>query len=494
MRLFFLCLALFFAFSCKKSASADLADSSLTLAKRQELLLQTLQDSLARLEEDLQARQQEVEELTVSIDEYIEKLNGVYLEKESLRRQLEIASGELEFKIPKVVVFAGEPVDLSSPKIREKFEEIFEQELKNARTYISRSGFYFDLFAKIFAQEKAPDDLKYLAVSESALNPMARSWAGADGLWQFMPSTAREYKLRIDNFVDERRDIFKATKAAIRLLKFNKKFLAKYGVDSWLLAMCAYNAGVGNISKVIKRQNGKTFSELIMSAEETNRYVWRAVAIKIIFENEKQIFGQELPREEPIERQFKRVNIALRGYHNLDKWAIAQGTNISTIWKNNYWIKIYKHQRSRYAKVNNVILPYGDYGFWVPKDVKVNFELLKQAKAELAKKNDAINIYYRVQKDDNLVSIARKFKTYTSVIRKENKLRSNRIVPGQILTINGRYIKGDYVYSKKNYYKVRKGDSLQEIAKKLNVSANYLINLNHLKKTYVLPVGEKLVY
>ena len=446
------------------------------------------------MQEKLQSREEEIAELSNVIDEYISKLNGVYLEKESLRRQVDVAAGDLDFKIPKVVMFAGERLDLSAPKIREKFIGIFEQELKNARNYISRSGFYFDLFEKIFTKEQVPQDLRYLAVAESALNPMARSWAGADGIWQFMPSTARSYNLRIDNFVDERRDIFKATKAAIRLLKFNKKFLAKKGVDSWLLAMCAYNAGVGNVSRVIQKQGGKTFSELIMSAEETNRYVWRSVAIKIIFDHEKEIFGELIKRDEPIEKQFKRVKITLRGYHKLDKWAIAQGTNISTVWQNNYWIKIYKHRRSRYAKVNNVILPFGDYQFWIPRQAQTNFKLLKEAKAELARKDDDINIYYRVKKDDNLVKIAKKFKTYTNIIRKENKMKSNRIVPGQILTINGRYIKGDYVYSQKNYYKIRKGDSLDKVAKKLKVSANYLININKLQKRYVLPPGKKLVY
>jgi len=485
---------LFAVVACKQDVKQGSADSDLALSRKQELRIQGLQESLETLQEKVQTRDEEIAELSNVIDEYISKLNGVYLEKESLRRQVEIAAGDLDFKIPKVVMFAGERLDLSTPKIREKFTKIFAQELKNSRNYISRSGFYFDFFEKIFAQEKAPQDLRYLAVAESALNPMARSWAGADGIWQFMPSTARSYNLRIDNFVDERRDIFKATKAAIRLLKFNKKYLAKKGVDSWLLAMCAYNAGVGNISRAIRKQGGKAFSELIMSAEETNRYVWRAVAIKIIFDHEKEIFGELIKRHDPIEKQFKRVKITLRGYHKLDKWAIAQGTNISMVWQNNYWIKIYKHRRSRYAKVNNVILPFGDYEFWIPKDAQTNFKLLKEAKARLAKKDDAINIYYRVKKNDNLVKIAKKFKTYTNIIRKENKMKSNRIIPGQILTINGRYIKGDYVYSKKNYYRIRKGDSLEKVAKKLKVSANYLVNMNKLEKRYVLPPGKKLVY
>ncbi len=492
--LFALCLVLFFLPACQQGEKISSIGDDLSLVKQQKNRIHNLEDSVQYLQGRVQSSDEEIAELSKVIEEYISTLNGVYLENEALRRQVEVAAGDLDFKIPKVVMFAGERVDLFAPKIREKFIGIFKQELKNSRSYIARSGFYFDLFRKIFVEEDVPQDLQYLAVAESGLNPMARSWAGADGIWQFMPATAKGYNLRIDNFVDERRDIIKSTKAAIRLLKFNKKYLAKKGGDSWLLAMCAYNAGVRNISRVIEKQGGKAFSELIMSAEETNRYVWRAVAIKIIFDNEQEIFGEVIRRDKPIEKQFKRVNITLRGYHKLDKWAIAQGTNIGTIWQNNYWIKIYKHQRSRYAKVNNVILPFGDYEFWIPKDAQPNFAILKEAEEELAKKNDAINIYYRVQKNDNLFKIAKKFKTYTNIIRKENKMKSDKVIPGQILTINGRYIKGDYVYGKKSSYQIRTGDSLEKIAKKLSVSANYLINLNHLKKTYVLPPGEKLLY
>ncbi len=453
-----------------------------------------LKDSLKNLRSQMQEREAEISELNNIIDEYIATLNSVYLEKEALSRQMSEVIGNNDFILPKVVMFAGERIDIASPKIKERFKKIFQQELKNARTYTSRSGLYFPLFEKIFAEENVPFDLKYLAVAESALNPMARSWAGAEGIWQFMPATARDYNLRIDNFVDERRDLYKSTRAAIKLLKFNKGYFAKRGADSWLLAMCAYNAGLRSINNVIKKQGGKSFSELIMAAEETNRYVWRAVAIKIIFEYEKEIFGELLKREQPIDEQFKRVKLTLRGYHNLDKWAIAQGTNISTVWKYNYWIKIYKRQRSRYAKVNNIILPFGDYEFWIPRSAKPNFSLLKEVETELAKKNDKINIYYRVEKGDDLVKIAKKFKTYTNIIRKENRLKGDKIFPGQILTINGRYIKGDYVYGSKKSYRVRKGESLKDVAQKLKVSPNYLININRLEKTYVLHPGKKLIY
>ncbi len=489
------CFFLFLVSACKQNANVQgrVSDSS-DLSLTDERYLYSLRDSLKILRELIEEQESEISELNNVIDEYIATLNSVYLEKEALSRQMSEVIGNKDFILPKVVMFAGERIDISSPKIKERFEKIFQQELKNARTYISRSGVYFPLFERIFAEENVPFDLKYLAVAESALNPMARSWAGAEGIWQFMPSTAKEYNLRIDNFVDERRDLYKSTRAAINLLKFNKSYFAKKGADSWLLAMCAYNAGLRSINNAIKQQGGKSFSELIMQAEETNRYVWRAVAIKIIFEYEKDIFGELLKREPPIDEQFKRIKLTLRGYHNLDKWAVAQGTNISTVWENNFWIKIYKRQRSRYAKVNNIILPFGEYEFWIPRSAKPNFSLLKEVEAELAKKNDKINIYYRVEKGDDLVKIAKKFKTYTNVIRKDNKLKSNRIFPGQILTINGRHIKGDYVYGEKKFYKVRKGDSLKDVAKKLNVSPNYLININRLEQTYVLHPGEKLIY
>ena len=99
---------------------------------------------------------------------------------------------------------------------------------------------------------------------------MATSRVGAAGIWQFMKKTAKGYGLKINSFVDERRHILKSTEAAAKFFKDNYSYLRQRGIDDWLLAMSAYNAGVGNIYKVIKQQGGTNFLDLILNAEETH--------------------------------------------------------------------------------------------------------------------------------------------------------------------------------------------------------------------------------
>jgi membrane-bound lytic murein transglycosylase D len=103
-----------------------------------------------------------------------------------------------------------------------------------------------------------PDEIKYLSIVESLLNPNAVSWCGATGLWQFMPGTGKMMDLRIDNDVDERKDMYKSTEKACEYLQSNYN---RFG--DWLLALAAYNGGPGNVNKAITRSGGKkTFWEI----------------------------------------------------------------------------------------------------------------------------------------------------------------------------------------------------------------------------------------
>ncbi|GAB4398365.1 MAG: lytic transglycosylase domain-containing protein [Microscillaceae bacterium] len=117
---------------------------------------------------------------------------------------------------------------------------------------LERSTFYFPIFEEALARHGMPDELKYLSIVESALRPEAESWAAAAGLWQFIPSTGKEYGLEQDWFIDERMDIYKSTDAACRYLKF----LYKYHGD-WQLALAAYNCGPGRVNWAVKQAGGK---------------------------------------------------------------------------------------------------------------------------------------------------------------------------------------------------------------------------------------------
>nr|HPO06259.1 lytic transglycosylase domain-containing protein [Candidatus Gracilibacteria bacterium] len=128
-----------------------------------------------------------------------------------------------------------------------------------------------------------PDDLKYLAVAESALIDTAGSGAGAGGLWQFMPDTGRAQGLIINDLVDERRDYQKSTQAAIRYLQY------LYGkFNNWALAMAAYNGGHNMLSARMSEQRVSSYYDLVLNPE-TGRYVYRILAIKYFFENAEKL-------------------------------------------------------------------------------------------------------------------------------------------------------------------------------------------------------------
>ncbi len=426
----------------------------------------------------------EIDALSKQLEESLGKNDKV---QEQLELALSIAQINTGFSLPDRVKFAGDWIDISRPRIRDKFQKIFNNELKFAHKYIPRSGYYFPLFEQVFREKGVPEDIKYLAVAESCLNPIAHSWAGADGIWQFMPATGRMYKLQINSYVDQRRDIFLSTNAAADYLLQSYKLLQKYDCNDWLLTACSYNAGVGNVIKDIKRQGSTDFEELIMKNDETNQYVWRAIAIKLIFENQEDLFGKKFELQESIFDKMKMVEVHLKGYHTLNEWAIAQGTNIRDIWLDNYWIKMYKMRRSRYSKVNNVILPPGDYTILVEKSAQPNMALVAAAEKKLLSKGNML-ITYRVQKGDNLGSIASKYRTSVAAIKAINNISGTMIRIGQKLKIQ---VGQRYVATKGNYYRVQSGDSLLKIAKKFRTYVSTLKRLNGLQSDKI-QVGQLL--
>ena len=145
---------------------------------------------------------------------------------------------------------------------------------------------YFNLIDRIFAQYGLPRELKYLAVIESNLNTGATSWAGAGGPWQFMPYTARDYGLIVNNGYDERRDYIKSTHAAARYL------LTLYRqMHDWLLVIAAYNGGPGRVYDAMKRSGSKNFWSLqYYLPEESRNHVKKFIATHYIMENSSNNF------------------------------------------------------------------------------------------------------------------------------------------------------------------------------------------------------------
>ncbi len=442
---------------------------------------------------ELNAREIEVDSLYSVIDTLYTTIDSLYYELEILNNSLEDAKSQVvasnEFVIPDTITFAGRLVDLTSERTRAKFEKIFKRETKYAYKVIPRSGKYFPVFDSVFTEYSIPLDAKYLAVAESHLSNLANSSVGAVGMWQIMPKTGKSLGLKINSFVDERRDLFKATDAAAKFLIQNYKYLQGKGANDWLLAMAAYNAGPGSIARVMREQGSTDFFDLILRVEETDDYVWRAIALKIIFQNEEKLFGKKFIKEKPIYESHRVEHLKLKGHYKLDDWAKAQGTSVGVLWEDNPWIKISKRKRKRYTAINDVVLPPGEYDVLVSSEAVKDDVKLAKINSKFGKANAGYYTYHIVKRGDTLYDIARKYNTSVASLKSLNRLSRNTIRVGQKLKLySGSY--GDIDGS--GYHTVRRGETLSHIADKYRISVSRLKAINNMKNNMIYP-GQKLM-
>ena len=225
--------------------------------------------------------------------------------------QIVIQSHDIEFCDN--IYFAGERVPLEMFNIRERYErELLSNTYFHSNTMVllKRSKRWFPVIEPILKEHGIPEDFKYLCVIESYLSNVV-SPAGAAGFWQFMKSTAEEYGLEISKDVDMRYNVELETIAAC---KYFLKAYEKFG--SWTLVAAAYNAGSSRISKFIKEQGATSYYDLLM-AEETERYVFRILAIKTIFENPEKygIYVSDKLSYEPYKYTTVKVD------KNVENWA-----------------------------------------------------------------------------------------------------------------------------------------------------------------------------
>ncbi len=202
-----------------------------------------------------------------------------------------------DFPLPESVTLCGEIVPFHIPRVWEMLDREFNitvWDRAQVFLYLKRASRYFPYIEKQLRDNGMPDDLKYLAVAESALLTYSRSKKGAKGPWQFMTLAARSNGLRRDRVVDERYSFERSTKAALKNLK---RLENKFG--SWALAMAAYNGGETRLRKAIREQNTTYYYRLNLPLE-TERYVFRIAAIKIILENPKR-YGYHLSTERAYE-------------------------------------------------------------------------------------------------------------------------------------------------------------------------------------------------
>lgn len=218
--------------------------------------------------------------------------------------------GHSDYRLPAQVSLCGEPLDLSRPSVRERLDFEFLRIVNHpaqVALWQRRAALYFPKIEADLRAAGLPDDLKYLAVAESDLRPWIASSAGALGLWQFMPATARHFGLTVNTKIDHRHLPENILNAATRYLK---SLYGKFG--SWSLAMAAYNAGDGRIGKAVAAQGTSNYYELDLP-RETERYVYRIAAIKVVMENAVHYgVGEKVPPTAYVPAKFseKQVTVA----------------------------------------------------------------------------------------------------------------------------------------------------------------------------------------
>lgn len=381
------------------------------------------------------------------------------------------------------------------------------------RMVLEREAIYFPLFEQVLAEYDMPDDIKFLAIIESGLNPKARSRVGAMGLWQFMPATGRMYQLYDDRDVDDRMDPELSTVAAAKYLK---SLYRMFG--DWELALAAYNCGPGNVRKAIRRSGGKnSFWEIYnYLPKETRGYVPQFQAIMYVMRHvEDHNLVLEIPTY-PIAYDKVKFNqeIDLELLAQLTDTCIEDLESLNPSIKNRQLTSHRQNMAIRVPKVKSDFIAENKEVF---KDaVKLSPERAIALRSNtmsgsgaVAVSNSSSNstpagqtrVTYIVKSGDVLGSIAQRHKTTVTNIKNWNNLNSNIIKVGQRLVIYtnapvaSQSLADNSSPSNTNdkTYIVQPGDSLWRISQKLNgVSVEQLKRLNNLDSNNIKP-GQKLI-
>jgi LysM repeat protein len=281
--------------------------------------------------------------------------------------------------------------------------------------WLKRATRYFPYIEKELAAAGMPQDLKYLALAESSLIGYVRSHAGAKGYWQFMTRTARRNGLRKDRLVDERLSFEHSTRAALKYLRHLKRMF-----DNWALAMAAYNCGESRLKREIKEQRIEDYYRLNLPVE-TERYVYRIAAIKIIMENPEK-YGYRIPDERTYQPMaYETVKVRTKGRIHITDIALALGTDFKTLKELN-------------PQILGYYLPSGSMRVNVPEGMgdKLPAVLKKLAPSG----HHASGSYYVVKPGDTLHRIANKTGVSVSRLKNYNNIKGSLIKVGQKLQLH----------------------------------------------------------
>ncbi len=349
--------------------------------------------------------------------------------------------------------------------------------------WLARSKKYNEMMKHEFEQAGLPTDLVYLAMIESGYNPLARSTAKAIGLWQFMKPTGKQYNLQVNKYVDERRDPYKATRAAANYLgDLYKEF------GDWHLAVAAYNGGPGKIRSGLRKYKVDNFWDLASKKYlrlETKRYVPKLIATLLIAKEPEKYGFTNIKYQEPL--AYDSISVG----PNLTLEAVALISNSSV-----------KKIKSLNPELRQSRTPANLARY------KVNIPTGSAAVAQknLSRLHSIVTTGYKthkIAKNDTIGKICRKYKINKTTLLKVNNLRSSKLQQGKNLRIPYRTIAYHLLPEGSDsaltaykdslvLHKIRKGDTIGKIARKYGVPQEMIVSWNGLKNAHTIRAGQQL--
>ncbi len=363
------------------------------------------------------------------------------------------------------------------PKVKKWIRYYSKKDRKRFQRFLNRGARYKEVIQDLLVTNGLPADLYYLGILESGYVTKAVSHAGAVGPWQFMAPTGRQYGLKINDYVDERVDPIRSTLAAIRYLK------ELYRIKrTWYLALAAYNAGPGRVGRAMRRGGVRNYWHLTrrrLLPYDTREYIPQFLAILSIGKDLKKYGFVEKSEDylQPMEL------VKVPGAVPLKTIAKVSGYDFEQLKKLN------PHLRKKVTPPTKKKV----YHLWVHKNsvaqVKQSYDALlahriQGLKVRSVARSSRRTRYHRVRRGQNLSTIARRYGTSVSKIKRLNRLRSSRIMVGQRLKVKPR--RGRRVASRKptripRSYRVRRGDNLTVIARRYGLSVARLKKINRLR-------------
>ncbi|MFY9308692.1 MAG: LysM peptidoglycan-binding domain-containing protein [Bacteroidia bacterium] len=407
---------------------------------------------------------------------------------------------------------AASPFDLEYNQYVQNYIDMYTNKRREqvART-MALTQLYFPMFEELLDKYGLPLELKYLAICESALNPLARSKSGAMGLWQFMYPTGKMFGLKVTSYVDERCDPHKSTVAACEYFKY---LYSMFG--DWQMVLAAYNCGPGNVNKAIRRSGGKKTYWHIRPylPTETQGYVPAFIAVNYVMNHTSEHnIRMAIPK-----KTFLDVDtIAVKQQLSFSQLTSALDISIDELM---YLNPSYKRAVVPIlpGETSYITLPSNKVAAFINNETKIYDLQPKETPSDILIAQETTKTHV-IKKGEHLSTIARKYGCTVAEIKSWNGITSNNVKPGRKLIIHthdkkpkaaapaaevAKQPKAEVPAEKSSenkpaentggtkYYTIKKGDSLYRIAQNNNTTVDEIKRLNNLGANYNLLPGKKI--